>query len=173
MKKIIFLLVFTSNICYGLYIDEHPIYTQILKNNPNINSKYAMKVSNAIHKAAKNYKIDKHLLTAIITQESNFNMKAKNCVRGLNEEFVEVRACSDFGLTQINYRTIRSYNFDIVKLINDLQYSVDAGAKVLHDFKKMYGSREENWWVRYNCGSRGKTTKVTCRIYKELVERYL
>lgn len=152
--------------------DRHPIYKQIKKHSK-INNKKAMIISNAIYKAARKHKVDKHLLTAIITQESGFNIKAKNCVRGLDASFVEVRVCSDFGLTQINYRTIKRYKFDLVRLTNDIQYSVNAGAIVLRDFKKRYSKKERDWWVRYNCGSRGKTTKITCKIYKTLVERYL
>ena len=38
---------------------------------------------------------------------------------------------------------------------------------------KKYEARDNNWYLRYNCGTRGTTKRDTCQIYKTLVERYL
>jgi len=85
----------------------------------------------------------------------------------------ETKVCTDFGISQIYYKTAKRWKFDLEKLTTDLSYSVEAGAKVLHGFMEKYEAKENDWWVRYNCGVRGSTKRDTCQIYKKLVERYL
>ena len=80
----------------------------------------------------------------------------------------QVGVCTDFGISQIYYKTARSFDFDLELLTTDLTYSIEAGAKVLVDFKKRYGRRELDWWTRFNASSPIKRQK-----YKELVERWL
>ena len=86
----------------------------------------------------------------------------------LNPQSVESKICADFGMSQIYYKTANSFGFNINKLTTDLEYSVEAGAIVLADFRKRYANRELDWWTRYNASSRTKRN-----IYKQLVERYL
>jgi len=161
--------------------EKHPIYCQIINNRTSksgktsINKRYAMKLSNIIHKAAIKYKIPANIYTAILMQESRYSLKAKGCHSGLRQEtidnkvqLIETRICSDFGISQIYYKTARRYKLDIHLLTTDLQYSIEAGAKVLSGFKKRYSKRETDWWTRYNASSRVKR-----KIYKELVERFL
>ena len=71
-------------------------------------------------------------------------------------------------MSQIYYKTARALKFDIDKLTTDLEYSVDAGAIVLADFRKRYSHKEVDWWTRYNASSTSKRA-----VYKGLVERYL
>tara|TARA_R110000868_G_C10973188_1_gene771546 strand:+ start:81640 stop:81957 length:318 start_codon:yes stop_codon:yes gene_type:complete len=104
-------------------------------------------------------------------QESGYKLSAMGCHRGVLQGMHEiqiVKICSDFGMSQIYYKTAQSFKFDLTKLINDLKYSVDAGAQVLADFRKRYSHREKTWWTRYNSSSRAKRN-----IYKQLVSRYL
>lgn len=61
----------------NLWAGNHPIYDQILKNRPNIDKKYAMELSNEIYKVSKEYDIPKNIYTAIIAQESGYNIDAK------------------------------------------------------------------------------------------------
>ena len=83
-------------------------------------------------------------------------------------QYQPVRTCYDFGISQIFHVTARSFGFDIEKLTNDLDYSVEAGVIVLADFKRMYSSREPNdWWTRYN-----SPTRHHRQVYRELVERW-
>lgn len=89
------------------------------------------------------------------------------------KKFKETIVITDFGISQIWYKTAKAFDFDVKLLITDLKYSVKAGAIVLADFKKRYESRENDWWTRYNCGNKGNTTRDTCQFYKKLVERYL
>jgi len=86
---------------------------------------------------------------------------------------IETKVCNDFGISQINYRTARRFDIDIDRLTNDLEYSVEAGAIVLSEFMKRYEARDNEWYLRYNCGSRSTTKRDTCQIYKKLISRYL
>jgi len=85
----------------------------------------------------------------------------------------EAKICTDFGISQIYYKTAKRWEFDIDKLTDDLEYSVESGAKVLHDIMERFEAKDTDYWVRYNCGFKGTTKRDTCRIYKKLVERYL
>jgi hypothetical protein len=168
--------------------DKHPIFCQIKKNNKKIDKKYAMKLSNIIYKATRTYHIPPRIFTAILAQESQYSLQAKGCHRGIvyiprppmsdieyadhNTEvtatYQEVKVCSDFGIGQIYFKTAKGYGFNIDLLVSDLNYSVNAAAKVLADFQKRYEAKEVDWWTRYN--ARSKTKR---QIYKTLVERYL
>lgn len=81
----------------------------------------------------------------------------------------------DFGISQINEKTIKRYGFDQKKIMTDLTYSVDAAAVVLADFKKAHKKNEpETWWARYNCGSRSlDKIKNVCLQYQMKVARYM
>lgn len=170
---------------------RHPIYCQIKKNKPKINKKYAMTLSNIIYKVTHKYNIPPRIFTAILAQESGYSLKAKGCHRGLAKqeikvyytehywapyteykkekryEMKEIKVCSDFGIGQIYFKTAKSFGFNINKLTTNLEYSVNAAAKVLSGFKKRYERREVMWWTRYNARN-----KIKRRIYKELVKRY-
>ena len=79
----------------------------------------------------------------------------------------------DIGMSQINYKTVNSYKFDIELLMTNDKYSIDAGAKVLSWFYRKYSRKEKYWWVRYNCGTARSINRPTCNEYKRLVKRYL
>lgn len=154
--------------------EKHPIYCQIVNNNPNIKKTYAFKLSNVIFKKSKKYKIDPTILTAIFAQESMYKLGAKNCTKGLKKSQAHpkgyvgpIKVCTDFGIGQIHYRTADNFNFNLEKLTRDMDYSVNAAAVVLKDFQKRYKHREENWWTRYNASSPNARAK-----YKQLVERF-
>lgn len=161
--------------------DRHSIYCQIKSNHKKLDAKYAMKLSNLIYKATKKHHIPPRVFTAILMQESRYSLKAKGCHKGLTavpetgfvgptdgSYFREVKVCSDFGIGQIYFKTARGFKFDIKKLTNDLEYSINSAALVLADFKKRYERRETHWWTRYN--ARSKTKR---QIYRQLVSRYL
>jgi hypothetical protein len=161
---------------YGVDLDKHPIYAQIIKNKPSIDKDYAMKLSNIIYKMHKKYHIPSRIFTAILMQESGYSLKAKGCHSGYrkeNLEMIETKVCTDFGITQIYYKTAKRWNFDIDRLTENLEYSVEAGAIVLHDIMERFEAKDNDWYVRYNCGFRGTTKRDTCQIYKKLVDRYL
>ncbi len=136
------------------------VYNQIVKNSPKISATYAKTLSEKIVTYAQKYNIKPKIFTAILRQESNYKLSAKNCTSG---------TCKDFGISQINAKTIDAFKFDRVRLLTDLDYSIEAGAIVLADFKRMYFKREGySYWCRFN------SSKPTLRQkYRTLVARYL
>lgn len=98
-------------------------------------------VCSLIEPTAYAHHIDAKLLQSIITVESRLKVSAVN------------HKTHDYGLGQINKRTIASYHFDKDRLLTDEQYSLDATASVLRDFHKQYHKREpQTWMCRYNVG---------------------
>lgn len=186
MKKINALLLLLSFNSYGVNLSKNPIYAQIIKNKPSIDKTYAMEVSNIIYKMHKKYHIPTRIFTAILSQESQYQLKAKGCHVGIREvdnckpngvlqskemcskSYEKVKVCSDFGIAQINWRTAERYNFNLNKLTQDLKYSIEAGAIVLKGFMERYENKENNWWSRYNSSSNTKR-----QIYEALVKRFL
>lgn len=82
--------------------------------------------------------------------------------------FKEHKVCMDFGIAQINHNTAAAFGFNIFKLTEDLEYSVNAGAIVLSDFQKRFRQREpSSYWTRYNASSPSKR-----EIYRTLVKRF-
>jgi soluble lytic murein transglycosylase-like protein len=146
---------------------KHPSYCQIIKNRPKISKRHAMRVANAIHHAARKYKVPKRLYTAILAQESMYSVKAKNCRKGLDAENRPVEVCFDYGISQVNWRTAKRYGLNLATLTSNLKYSVEAGARILRDFKRRYEKKEDNWWSRYN-----SSTKSHRLEYERKVKRW-
>jgi soluble lytic murein transglycosylase-like protein len=130
-------------------------YRQVVSNKPTIELRYAQELSKAIVKASKKYNINPYLYTAILMQESGYSLTAVN------------KKSADYGISQINHRTITAFKFDKRKLISNLHYAVEAGAIVLSDFKKRHGKKEVHYWTRYNTSHPGKRL-----IYKNKVLRF-
>lgn len=156
LKCIAFILVFTPIFTSEARIERNPIFEQVVKNHPKIDRRYALEVATAIQKVAKEMGIKPERLAAILAQESRYTLNAVN------------RKSKDYGIAQINHKTIESFGFDKQKLLTDLEYSVKAGAIVLADFKRMYGKREKNYWTRYNSSDPEKRKE-----YEVLVARFL
>lgn len=101
-------------------------------------------------------------------QESGYRLDAQSIKCGISissgrKDCVIV----DYGLGQINYRTIVAFRFDRVRLMKDMDYAVEASAKVLSDFKNSH-PKEVVFWTRYNASSMDKRL-----VYQKLVERYM
>jgi len=135
------------------------VYFQILKNHPKIDKEYAQELAYLIQKIASVYKVKARNLAAIYAQESMYKLNSKNCDTG---------HCTDFGISQIHYKTVKAYGFDKHKLLTDLEYSIEAGAIVLSDIKKIYGAKDPEYWSRYNSSNPNARAK-----YKKLVMRYM
>ena len=130
-------------------------FQQVITNHPGIDREYAQRIANAIDKAAKELDLNPRRLTAILAQESMYTLNAIN------------KKSADYGIAQINHRTIERYGFDKKRLLTDLEYSVKAGAIVLSDFKRMYGKKEKTYWSRYNSSNPERR-----KAYEILVARY-
>lgn len=105
----------------------------------------------------------------MLMQESAYKISAKNVKCGTSITTGE-RDCVvvDYGIGQINYKTIKHFKFDEKKLTSNLEYSIEAAAIVLADFKRMYGKKDNEYWTRYNASTKEKRT-----TYKMLVARYM
>lgn len=135
-----------------------------------------MRLSNHIYRSSRKYGFPANIYTAILMQESGYRVGAINesCGKLSITDVGAVCVKQDFGIAQINYKTVDSYEFDAEKLLTDEKYSVDAGAKVLGYFYRKYSKKEYDWWVRYNVGTRPKgSVKTLWDQYKQLVSRYL
>jgi hypothetical protein len=126
-------------------------------------------LAQTIVQKSKKHGISAKVLAALLMQESGYKIAAKNVKCGTSITSGE-RDCVivDFGIGQINHKTIETFKFDKRKLLSDLTYSVEAAALVLADFKRMYGHKEQDYWTRYNSGNRSKR-----EVYKSLVARYM
>lgn len=157
LKCIAFVLVFIPMFVSEAQVEPmNPVMAQVLRNHPTIESEYARQVADAIFKAATELRLRPERLAAILAQESMYTLNAVN------------KQSKDFGIAQINWRTVERYGFDKKRLLTDLEYSVKAGAIVLADFKRMYGKREKNYWSRYNSSDDEKRKE-----YEILVARYM
>ena len=87
LRNIILLLVsflFVTE-CQALDCLKHPSYCQIRKNNPRLSHIYALKLSNKIHKVCIKYKVPKRIYTAILAQESMYNVHAVAKMSGFDK----------------------------------------------------------------------------------------
>ena len=132
------------------------VYNHVIKNKPDLDPTYAENLSKAIYRASIKHRLNPLKVSAILRQESGYRLDAIN------------RVTKDFSIGQINYKTIKAFNFDKNRLLIDLDYSVEAAIIVLADFKRMYGKREKNWYSRYNSSNDNKRKE-----YEQLVARYL
>lgn len=108
-------------------------------------------------------------------QESGYDQYAVNFQCGIDEKRELHCVNVDFGIAQINYLTMKSYKFDQDRLLDDLPYAVNAGAKVLAWFHRKYAKLEPNtWYCRYNVGTRPlKRVRKACFKYLKDVSRWL
>lgn len=160
----------------GYGYSEKEIYGQIRDNYEGINKDYAKYLSRELFKACKDYQVPCQIYTAILMQESSYRPRIANRTCGMDEKTMDKVNCvyRDIGISQINYKTAERYNFDIVRLYDDVRYSIRSGAKVLSDMKKMFIEKEpKTWYSRFNCGTGGSTKRYSCVKYLKLVRRWL
>ena len=145
------------------------VQNQIKKNSPKISKEYSKTLAKTILEKSKKHGVSPTILAAVLMQESSYRISAKNFRCGISVTTGEQDCVVvDYGIGQINHKTIKNFNFDETRLLSDLEYSVEAAAIVLADFKRMYGHKEEEYWTRYNSSTPSKREK-----YKMLVARYM
>lgn len=142
-------------------ISNADVYTQIGLINPRMKQAKKAELAHYITEACRDYSIPCDVFTAILAQESMFNIKAVN------------KASNDYGIGQINIKTIKAYKFDLKLLRTDLRYSIRASAKVLSWFKR-YKTKEARWFCRYNVGTAKFTIRniKSCTAYVAKVQQY-
>jgi hypothetical protein len=134
IKYLLLILFVTSNVVFA----DCEVYQQIITNKPNIDKEKAKKIAKVVKKVRTKYKIPKGIIPAILMQESSYRLNVVN------------KDSSDYGMSQINHRTIAAFDFDKEKLMTDLEYSIEAAAIVLNDFKKRHAHKDPIWFARYN-----------------------
>lgn len=177
--------------------DKNPIFTRILKIQPNLDKKYAFKISNEIYRCHKEINFDKYLLVAIYNQESSLRVDSINSTEGfLNQGSLKkiskilknnkiddnkvndildkinkniFKVDHDFGIAQISYRNIirLKYCSDKEKLISDTNYSIKCSCNILKNLKKKY-FKERNWWTRYF----SSTPKLRGQYFEKVMRFY-
>jgi membrane-bound lytic murein transglycosylase MltF len=126
----------------------------IKKINPNIPSYQVEQISHSVDKYSKEFSIKKELIMAIIEKESTFDI-------------TRVSKTKDYGLMQINIRTIKSFNFNFYRLQYDIDYSIFCGIVYLILIKRNY-TTDNYWWARYH-----SSTPIYKNIYIKEVERIM
>ena len=97
-------------------------------------------VSRLITKYAKQYNVEREILSCVLKTESNYRM-------GL------VSDTEDYGMSQINIKTARMYQFNLMELLTNVDYSIKAAAIVLSNYRSAFRESEiVNWVGRYNIG---------------------
>jgi len=148
---------------------RHPIYCKIVELRPDIDRRFAMELSNYIHKASKHFKTDPMVSVAIAMQESAIrNINRHDAV--ITPTLTYVEGVSDIGIFQIHVNTVKYYNINPDWLMHDIQYQVWQHTKILR--KKMDTCKTKGWeqgseWVCYH-----SYTKKHRAVYKKLVNRY-
>ena len=128
---------------------------KILKNKPSIKKEKLENLVYNLLELKEKYKIDLFVYSAILMQESSYNLKA-------------ISETGDYGISQINIENIRKMKLDKIKLTTDLKYSLEAGAIILGNFKIQYEKKEKDYWTRYNSSNSKKRA-----LYKKLVKRFM
>jgi len=119
-----------------------------ISDNSKLDNFESLKLSILIHKYSLIHKIPVKVYLSLLGVESRFDVGAYNA------------RTKDYGISQINIKTIKRYNLDKNRLLVDAEYGIDKGALILGDFKKRYGSKlKKEWFVKYNCGTKKRCEK--------------
>lgn len=115
-----------------------------------------------VERVSKKHNVKPDKVIAIAMQESSYKLNAKNCY------MIAGKLSCDYCMMQINDRTVKAFKFNVDKLMTNIEYCIEAGVKVLSDFKRMYGHKEKDFWTRYN-----SSNPEMRQIYLKKVQKYL
>jgi hypothetical protein len=133
------------------------VFYQITTNKPDIDKVFAFRLAGLLVKYAKEHGMDPFRAAAIAMQESTYRKNAIN----------KNRRSADYGMFQINSQTVREYSLDKKKLIENIEYSVNAYFQVMKDKKKLCEKLKNDAWSCYH----SKTPSLRLK-YKKLVNKY-
>lgn len=137
MKQVIIILI----VLLTAKIATANVGHQILKAAPTMDIQKVAKLERLILKHCRRVGVPCNIFTAILAQESMFNFRAVN------------KRTNDYGIGQINIRTLQSLDICKDKLTSSMEYSIEQSANVLAYFYKRYGNSESYWYGRYNIGT--------------------
>lgn len=127
---------------------------------PPIQDDILLDYSETIDKLALEYKVDWKVIVAIFRQESNFDLKAVN----YNSK--------DFGIGQLNYKTIKDRNIDLGSLLTDKEYAMRHTINFLSELQEKYAKldsrRGQKWYTRYH-----SFVNSTRNNYRDYIKKHL
>lgn len=92
-----------------------------------------------LYASSLKYGMDWRIVLAIFDHESRLKFEAVNW------------KSRDFGIGQVNYRTILRRKIDLGRLLTDREYAVEASVAILSELKDKYAKIEKkHWWSRYH-----------------------
>jgi hypothetical protein len=122
--------------------DPTSIFKSIKRLTPSLADETATEYSQTIADLSVKYNVEWKIAVVIFKQESNFDVKAVN---------YESR---DFGIGQMNYRTILDRKIDLGLLLTDSDYAMEETFRLLSEIKTKYGKldkkRGRQWFTRYH-----------------------
>jgi len=124
--KLTLALLFTLNV-YTYDCSIHKIYCKIIKVKPNIDRRYAKRLSDLLYNHSKTPMIS----VAIGMQENLLRFTDRYGSFYYNGKLT--RGITDFGPFQIHVDTAKNYNLNLEKLNIDLEYNVIWHSKILED----------------------------------------
>lgn len=136
LKQILFISILCST-ASGAEADLNIMLHKFKASGANI--QYEHKIKDAVLKASKRYGLDPQTLLGIAIVESSLDQWSVNT------------KTQDYGLMQVNQHNIRALKLDRNKLLNNIEYNIDSGARILSYFVRRYGTLEG--LCRYNVGT--------------------
>lgn len=136
----------------------------ILILTPNLSVIRAHEVALGLTQLNTNCKIPWQLLLSIAYHESSLRKSAVGTLKS---------STTDYGLMQMNDRTIARYNLDKEKLMLDVTYSFNAACQLLMDNHTRYANRVPYWLGIYRSGTAlwKKDIRQNAQRYDTIIRR--
>ena len=113
----------------------------------------AHRIAEAVYRGSLEIGMDWKLMLSILHQESSLKLNPQGCKVWVSKRSGERGSCVDYGIGQVNFRTWgKSMNLSRLKLVTSYEYSIEAPARILKHYKKLYGKHGHKWYLRYHSG---------------------
>lgn len=154
---------------------RNPIYCRIRELKPNVNNEFAWNLSNYLYHYSKRMNTDALISVAIGMQESRLtNINRYTTIFKDGKKF---KGVSDIGVFQISVATAISYNVDVQRLLNDIEYQVFVHVFILKQKERVCSSVRYRTLFNVSYGDEWSCyhsfNKHIREPYKELVTRFL
>ena len=130
---------------------------KVMKKNPKLSKAEAKEIVISTKKASEKYGVPYHIYLSILAVESGFDI-------------TKISYTNDIGMSQISPHNVIHMGLSTEYLRTNLQYSIEAGAKILGTIKKSF---PKSYIARYNCGWRKWCEKTRAsKRYVQLVSSF-
>lgn len=172
-------LLLTGVDSFGSFLTRNPIYHSLKVLNNKIDHEKAVEYSNLIAKYSRKYSVDPFLLVSIARQESHIVLDTTaghledEVVLLPDGSFVKYFIVSDVCMMQIHRSNVSALNLDPNRLLNDADYCIHEGVKILKNFKYL-ANTDARWWSRYNASKverRAEYEKFILRHYNKILDK--